>query len=56
MTKGKIILHPCHEDYCKKCIYEQQGECTSEDYQKNSYKVVCIWKRCKYRREKDGER
>lgn len=41
---AEIILHPCHPDYCKECIYhdDKHAGCLSEDYQKNSYKVNCV--------------
>ena len=50
---AEILLHPCHPDYCNKCVYMgNNGECTNKDYIKNSYKVVCVWNRCPYRRTK----
>lgn len=49
---AEIILHPCHPDYCKECIYNGKVECLSEEYNKNSYKVNCIWHYCKYKRKK----
>lgn len=58
---AEIILHPCHPDYCKECIYHdgKHAGCLSEDYQKNSYKVNCVWRYCKYKRirhkESEGE-
>lgn len=58
---AEIILHPCHPDYCKECIYhdDKHAGCLSEDYQKNSYKVNCVWRYCKYKRirhkESEGE-
>lgn len=51
---GEIILHPCHPDYCKECIFysEEDGACKSKDYEQNSYKVVCVWHYCKYKRKR----
>lgn len=50
---GEIILHPCHPDYCKECIFYDgsNGSCQSEDYKKNSYKVNCVWHYCKYKQK-----
>lgn len=55
---AEIILHPQHPDYCKECILydEKNGACKSKDYEQNSYKVVCIWHYCKYKRKKNTER
>lgn len=51
-----IIIFPTHEDYCKKCIYHKEnGTCVNKEYQKNSYYVNCVWKRCKYRKERESE-
>lgn len=50
---GKVYLFPTHENYCKSCIYYgQNGECCNADYKRNSYYVNCVWRRCKYRKEK----
>lgn len=50
---NNIILHPSHPDYCKRCIYcDRDGMCKSKEYQKNSYYVVCVLKRCIYRKER----
>ena len=53
---GEIILHPSHPDYCKECIYygRSNGGCQNEEYIKNAYKVICIWKYCKYKRKRRG--
>ena len=52
---AEIILHPCHPDYCKECIYSSSnGSYKSEDYKKNAYKVNCVWHYCKYKRKGTG--
>lgn len=50
---GEIILHPGHPDYCKECVFydRKSGACHSADYIQNSYKVVCVWHYCKYKRK-----
>ena len=54
---AEIILHPCHPDYCKECIYhdDKHAGCLSENYQKNSYKVNFVWRYCKYKAHKAKE-
>lgn len=54
----EIILHPHHPGYCKECVfYDDKNEaCTSKDYEQDSYKVVCVWRYCKYKRKRDAER
>ena len=54
---AEIILHPCHPDYCKECIFygSSNGSCQSEDYIQNSYKVNCVWHYCKYKRKRHTE-
>ena len=54
---AEIILHPCHPDYCKECIFygSSNGGCQSEDYIQNSYKVNCVWHYCKYKRKRHTE-
>ena len=49
---GEIILYPTHEDYCKECIYNNAklGICNNEMYNKNSYKVNCVWRFCPYKK------
>ena len=51
---GEIILHPCHPDYCNECIFHGSsfGDCQSEDYNKHSYEINCVWHYCKYKRKK----
>ena len=51
---GEIILHPCHPDYCKECVFHggENGACKSKDYEHNIYKVVCVWHYCKYKRKR----
>lgn len=46
-----IILHTTHPDYCKECIYsnDRDASCSNEQYKKNSYKVNCVWRYCKYK-------
>lgn len=52
---AKVILHPNHPDYCKECIFlGKNGECLSKDYTENSYKVVCVWGYCKFKKIKSG--
>lgn len=50
---AEIILHPCHPDYCKECIYRdtRTDSCKSSDYNRNSYKVNCVWHYCKYKKK-----
>ena len=50
---AEIILHPRHPDYCKECVFYdgKNGGCKSKDYEQNSYKVVCVWHYCKYKRK-----
>lgn len=52
---AEIILHPCHPDYCKECIFygSLNGNCKSGDYARNIYKVNCVWKYCKYKRKRN---
>lgn len=52
---AEIILHPQHTGYCKECVYhdDKNGDCTSKDYTQNSYKVVCVWHYCKYKRKRE---
>lgn len=54
---AEIILHPAHTDYCKECaFYDRKSDsCQSEDYKQNSYKVVCVWHYCKYKRKRRAE-
>ena len=52
---AEIILHPCHPNYCKECIYYSSGGCLSEDYKENSYKVNCVWHYCKYKRKRRND-
>lgn len=56
---AEIILHPCHPDYCKECIFtaygSSNGSCQSEDYIQNIYKVNCVWHYCKYKRKRHTE-
>ena len=54
MKTAEIILHTHHPDYCKECIYHDDkcAGCLSEEYRKNSYKVNCVWRYCKYKRKK----
>lgn len=51
---GELILFPMHEDYCKECIYNniKLGTCNNPEYNKNSYKVNCVWKHCKFKRKR----
>lgn len=50
---AEIILHPSHPDYCNECVYHGIfGNCLSDDYNKNSYKVNCVWHFCPYKRKK----
>lgn len=47
----KIILFSSHQDYCKECVYSNEnGTCSNRDYNKNSYKVNCVWHYCKYKK------
>ena len=48
----EIILHPCHENYCKECIFNDDvnGVCKNEKYNQNSYKVNCVLHRCIYKK------
>ena len=48
---SKIILHPCHKNYCKECIYynNTDGSCSNEGYKKNSYE--CVLRFCKYKKK-----
>lgn len=49
---AEIILHPSHPDYCNECVYHgSSGNCLSDDYNKNSYKVNCVWHFCPYKRK-----
>lgn len=52
---AEIILHPQHPDYCKECVYhdDKNGACMSKDYAQNTYKVVCVWHYCKYKRKRE---
>lgn len=54
---GEIILHPCHLDYCNECIYHGSsfGNCQSDDYNKHSYEVNCVWHYCPYKCKKEGK-
>lgn len=54
---AEIILHPCHPDYCNECVYHGSSfdNCLSEDYNKNIYKVNCVWHYCPYKRKKGEE-
>lgn len=52
---AEIILHPAHPDYCKECIYYTEAKCLSEEYNRNSYKVNCVWSYCKYKRKRNIE-
>jgi hypothetical protein len=49
----ELILHPSHLDYCNECIYHgsEFGNCLNEDYNKNIYKVNCVWHYCPYKRK-----
>lgn len=51
---AEIILFPTHPGYCKECIYDdgRRGTCSSDDYNKHSYEVNCVWKYCPYRKVK----
>lgn len=51
---AEIILHPAHPDYCKECIYhdDKKANCLNKDYMKNSYKVNCEWRYCKYKQKR----
>lgn len=51
---AEIVLHPCHTDYCNECVYHgsEFGNCLNENYNKNSYKVNCVWHFCPYKRKK----
>ena len=51
---AEIILFPTHPDYCKRCIFysPENGACQNKKYIKNQYKVVCVWRYCKYRQER----
>ena len=53
----EIILHPCHPDYCNECVYHGSSfdNCLSEEYNKNIYKVNCVWHYCPYKRKKGEE-
>lgn len=53
---AEIILHPNHPGYCKECIFynEKNEACESKDYRQNMYKVVCVWRYCKYKRKREG--
>lgn len=53
---AEIILHPAVKGYCEECIYHgDSGECKNEEYKKNTYKVNCVWKYCKYKKKGIGE-
>ena len=45
---GEIVLHPTNKDYCNECIYnnKKNGSCDNKSYNKNSYKVNCVWHYC----------
>lgn len=48
---AKIILHPSAPGYCQECVYyENDGQCTNEDYKKHSYEVCCVWGYCKFKK------
>ena len=50
---AEIILFPTNENYCKECAYHNNnGTCSNEKYNQNSYKVNCVWKYCKYKRKR----
>lgn len=52
----KVILHPCHPDYCKGCKYDgKYGNCTNEEYGRNAYHVLCELRYCPYRDVKELE-
>lgn len=40
-----VILFPTHADYCKECMYHSSGgTCNSDEYNKHTYEVNCVWK------------
>lgn len=51
-----IVLFPTNRDYCKECIYNDTNRCTNVNYNRNSYKVNCVWKYCKYKRVMNDNR
>lgn len=53
---SKVILHPCHPDYCKGCKYDgEYGSCTNKEYAKNIYHIHCELRYCPYREVKELE-
>lgn len=52
---AEIILHSRHPDYCNECVYhdDRYGSCRSEDYNKHSYEVNCVWHYCPYKRKNE---
>lgn len=48
---AKIILHPSAPGYCQECVYyENDGQCTNEDYKKHFYEACCVWGYCKFKK------
>lgn len=46
-----VILFPTHTDYCKECMYHSSGgTCNSDEYNKHTYEVNCVWKYCKFKK------